>query len=243
MSVFAWYAGVAVAICAGLAAIMALIYLIAIAIRVASRLVGFSVGSILSLLFSTVLDIRFLSLVVVIFAMLAGYEGGRWSYVALALSTSLFIMATAYVVMFWLDLFDRSFLDKFGRTPQEKQFWGAVGDGIYLNIGFLGVVYIVLAYCATSYSYFLASVHARSTLDNVFMSRGPVTFGDFFSYTMQTTLEALPFDLKDKFDIQLSKVSVRRDAYMWKAFTVWFQLLFYSAFASLVAGIVKGKKE
>jgi hypothetical protein len=238
-----WIFAVILTIATGIIGIGALIYVFGLAAGAAATAFGFIIGSFLMLVITTVADIRFISLVAIIFTMLADqYEGG-WAWIALITSFSLFLMSAAYLLMFLTELFflDESVLEMLAPDEQKKKFLSQLSTQITLNLGFLGIIYIFFSFFATSYNYFLVSSNSK-WLTNVFTGPQDVVYSDFLRFSLQTILDSLPFDFSTKFNISVSPIGVEQNAYAFKAYILIFQCLFYSAIVSLFGWITKGRK-
>src|SRR5580704_12143016 len=100
MNAVVWVIAIVLTIFAGMAGLAALLYLLRIALVALRRVSGLAIVSLVSLIVFTAIDIRFLSLVVIIFTMLADHNGGGWPWIAFLLSLSLFFIASSYLVIF-----------------------------------------------------------------------------------------------------------------------------------------------
>lgn len=243
MSEFIWILAIVIAIGAGLVGLTALFFILSSFVSATANILGFFIGAFLQLIISTLLDIRFLALFVIIFTILAGYEGDSWRWLSFSSSVSLFFVAASYILMFVLKLFNVSIFSNLGKDERERQFWMQLENSIFLNIGFLGIVYIVFAFCAVSYNYFLLSTMIPPAVDWVFSGPSDVVFRDFATYTFQTIIESLPGNVERRFGISVSRVTARQDAYVFNAFVSVFQLLFYAATASLIGAIWKSGRD
>jgi len=244
MTTFLWLLAILLSIVAGIAGLFFLFFILSLVVKAAANAAEFSNAALLQLILTTILDIRFLALVDIIFTIMAGYEGGGWQWLGLILSFSLFLMSASYIVIFLLELIDYSIFSKLETVEKlsddDKKFWEAMMKIVHINIGFLGILYIFLAFYFVSYNYFLISY---KSLYYVFTGPRTVTSGDFAMYAFQTVINAIPFDFSKKFNLDsLANIRVRDDAYLFNAFVMSFQALFYGAFAEFVWWFIKTKK-
>ncbi len=241
MENFLWSIAIFLTIVAGLIGIIVLFRLLSSVVSTVLSVVGFVIGSFFQLIISTVVDIRFLSLVATIFLVMANYERGNWLWLSFILASSLFVISASYIVIFLLNIFDIKLFSNLGSNERDKAFWSSIAHSIFLNIGFLGIFYIVLSFSLVSYSYFLLSTFNHD-LPWVFIGPAGVSYHDFVSYTGQTALEAIPLGAARKLGIAISKIDVRADAYTFNAFVMVFQVLLYTAVFSFVGAIRKAAR-
>lgn len=238
METFLWSLAILLAIGAGLIGILVLFRILSSTLSASFTVVGYIIKSFVQLIFSTLVDIRILALIAIIFTMMANYERGKWLWPSFAMASSLFVIAASYVIIFFLDAVDRGLFVRADSESRDGEFWAALKHLIFLNIGFLGIFYIILSFSLVSYSYFLLSTYDHE-LPWVFAGPACVSFSDFASYTGQTALEAIPLGAAKKLGISISTIEIRKDAYTFNAFVLIFQILLYSAVLSFIAAILK----
>lgn len=240
-----WVLAIIIAIGAGFLGLLALFYLLGIAAKATARVAGISFGSLAVLVIQTVTDIRFLSLLVVIFTMLTSYERGGWIWISFSLSISLFLMSAAYITFFLLELVGKDIFERFehaARSEDEKRFWSDLSQTVFLNVGFLGIFYIFFSFFAVSYNSVFAAAHANMLSPFIIFDyprSGPLTYSDFMMFSLQTAVEVVPFDLAKKLGIRWTRIQVNDNAYIFNAFVFVFKCLFLSAIGSFIGGAIK----
>jgi hypothetical protein len=238
MSDLGWVAGALVALIAGLVALAILLFIFRVVASLTGRFFGSSAAAIVQLFLGTVLDIRFLALIALNLAIVAGYEGGSWPALAFLVSLALFITAIGYIVLFYLSWLNWDVF-KFDKNRITSQFWAAFKHSIMLNIGFIGIFYTIFSFGVLSYSYALLSVNSNE-FPTLFYTHGASGLGEFIWFACETAYHSLPIVSKH-YPASWSDLVVRENGFF-NAILFIYKTLIYGALGAIVVAIFQKKE-
>jgi hypothetical protein len=115
------------------------------------------------LLFSSAMDLRFTSMLAVIFCMIAEkHPAGYWPGLALTVSAAAFVLTLFNIGYFLLaSYFIRKVQDAGNAAIPREGTRRDIDDwalGVQLNVGFLGLIFLTISYASLCYAYYMCCV-------------------------------------------------------------------------------------
>jgi hypothetical protein len=148
---------------AGALALVA-IFLAFVIVRFVLRFTTDAVGQVIRamsrLLFTTVSDLRFACMLSVVFCLVAErHTQGHMPKIALTVSASAFVLTVGYIAWFLLQSVFLRRVQSASERVEDVRLRKALSDWVLqvqLNVGFLGLIYLCLAFSSLCYSYYMA---------------------------------------------------------------------------------------
>ncbi len=225
-----WIGGV-LAAAALLAALMIVITICKYLLGVTTNAVGQILRLFLRFLLSKATDVCFLNMLGIIFCLIAErLPGNDWSIIALGVSISAFVQASLYIVALLISGSGVKFL--------KSQSVREVFTQIRLNIGFLGLLYLSLAFCSTCYAWHQITERTNVKVEHFDFVPNKTSYEPWFSYTAQQAADSMPEVMTKHFKLEFSDIKPGPNAAKLSTFAFIFRLMFWAGLAAQMAALL-----
>lgn len=219
-----------------LAALLSLAAVIVVAYFLVSRLMGVATvaaGTVLSFTLGVVIgfltDLRIVTLMTVIFAILAWYEPfdrATWVSSGLSCAIYMFVLSGVFILMFFR-------LKLSGRVSDNPVLQRHFEASLKTGIGIWGVVGLIFSFSFVAYFAPLA-LKGWPFTDG---ARAFMPYMEALWFSLQQLAEAIPFGIAQRFGVDLSQRHVPDYEYWAQAFIVAYQALLWFAVSGVALHI------
>lgn len=219
-----------------LAALLSLAAVIAVSYFLLSRLMGvatMAAGTVLTFALGVVIgvltDLRIVTLLTVIFAILSWYEPfdrTTWVWSGLSCAIYMFVLSSVFILMFFR-------LKLSGRISDNPVLQRHFETSLKTGIGIWGVAGLIFAF---SFVTFFAPLALKGWpfTDG---ARAFMPYVEALWFSLQQLAEAMPFAIAERFGIDLSQRRVPSNEYWAQAFIVAYQALLWFAVSGVALHI------